>query len=251
MPGWQALSAENAWKIVYLMGNISNHIKNQVYNNTGYGYMVQVVLKVAARKKHKKLLATRSAEELVDIFNDSEQFYHKPFFHFYLKKIKTGRYTLVAPEEDLANITFNHFCYIDAEFSNVMLLQHQEEKDLQPSINKFIATLYKPKNKPFDAQTLMYWANKIRLPSYHSALMLKAYGHIREKIIKRCPHLFPSSNGNGNDPQFTGKMWQDIKFQLGESSGYADIEKAANANLYEALDYLELKAKQNYESKRK
>ncbi len=246
---WKDLSAENAWKIVYLMDSISEQVTNRVY--TSYGYMVQAVLKVASRKKYRKLLATRSAEELVDIFNDPTQFYHTTFTHFYLPKIKAGRFPLVAPAEDLASITFNHFCYIDAAFSNIIMQQHRGEKDLQLHIDKFVATLYKPRKKPFDSQAVLHWAHKIRLPSYHSALIMKAYGQIRANIITRCPHLFPATEVGTNDPAYTGKMWQDIKFKLGESAGYADIEKAGNANLYEALDYLELKAKEAHESKQR
>lgn len=238
---WQQLSENEAWQIIY-------H-QNQ-FKQTKSGYSLRAVLNTA--KKPGSKLDKLPAEVLRDIYYDEGLFFNKPFHHFFTKAYKAEKLIMVAPMAELEDLSFMHFYYADASFTEVAIQQHNKE-DYSQQLNKLIGTLYLPHNGKkkvhFDEKLVEQYSQNIVLYPYQKELILMSYAHIRVKILSRCPLLFPKADDQAPAtppaPVFTGPLWQKLHFEIADEGAFKGFKTAATAPLYKVLDYLEHKKSQN------
>lgn len=247
---WAELDAVDAWRALTYKGNMATALEARLHIQ--YGYNLKALLHLLSTDKHtiKKL----SAAQLVDIYNDPAMFWHKPFTCFYLPKLSTSSFTLYAPLEDLESTTFSHFKYIDAAFTAYLLAAHHHRQlEAAGLLNKFIATLYTPLSG-FNATRVAAIQKEINLLQYQQSLIITAYANIRTNIINRCTFLFPKPHNpqTGSQtkkapptPVFTGPMWHNLHYDLAETEAFKGFEASGQSNVYDVLDYLDKKAKEN------
>ncbi|MEM7551711.1 MAG: hypothetical protein AAF363_18650 [Bacteroidota bacterium] len=272
--GWKALDAVQAWRVVYHLDQIQLMRKKR--QMACFGKSVRVILKQCIKSKYKSTLKSLEADALVDIFHDEGLFFHHGFKHFYKESIRVDGVRLLAPEEDIANVSFEHFKYLDAAFSQVLIDQYKQSDSIN-SLDKFCATLFYDPATGFDRNRVEPLIGKLPLLPFEKALLFRAYGFIRMNVMGRCPRLFGTSpspsyqeeNGavgegipayagmtgknrddKGNtEPQYTGKMWHDLHFDLAETQAFSGYEAAGKASVYDVLDYLEKRASKSKRGK--
>lgn len=250
---WSELSSQDAWRVVFLHQAMKEALTQENY--TGYGHFLRVLLKQCTKKKHLKLIKKLPPEMLHDLYNDTGQTFHQPFTCFFTPYIKGKNILLRAPDEDLATMQFEHWAYADASFSLIQLYNSHGEKGKEAAeseTERFIATLYIPAGCDFDPQQVDYIQKEIsgKLYEFEKVLILRSFGNCLNKIVDRCPNLFPKQTDTEESqghPVSRGKMWQELTFDLSHTQAFPGYDKAAAANIYKALDYLELQAVRNKE----
>ncbi len=196
--------------------------------------------------KKPKLFKHLSAEQLWSIVEDLT-FLNEPFYDFHVTWIKAKGKKLIAPDEKLSSFTFWQLCKADAAYSKFLVQTYSGEKGQFKTMDQFISILYQPERKKFSEDIIEITSENLPrgLTPDLKFLILHTYGHCRRYIMKRCPNLFRADSGSGPaTPTYTGKMWQDLLFDLSETNAFRGLDKAKNAMVYDALDYLELRATQ-------
>jgi hypothetical protein len=84
-------------------------------------------------------------------------------------------------------------------------------------------------------------------------LAFYTFGHIREKVMKRCKTLLPPApkTEDVKKPQPTGPMWYNIKHQAAKTLVFGDFENVGRTNMYYVLDHLEILCKEREENRGK
>lgn len=240
-PSWTALDQLDAWRVIFFLDRIKESLKKSNYST--YGYSVRGLLSLCFRSKKNYKKCT--PDQLVDIYNDPSLFFHKPLTSFYTKKVKAGSTRLYAPLDDVENITFSHFKYLDGAFTALLVTEHMKQTDqLQAATDKFIATLFTDKTG-FDKTKVEQYAGRIKLMPFQVSLLVIAYANIRAAMMSRCPHLFPKVDDDEKttpyEPTYTGQMWHNLHMEIAETPAFQGYENVSNANVYDVLDYLEKK----------
>lgn len=195
--------------------------------------------------KEKSILQELTTDQKADIYNDL--FIHAPWYEFYLPHIRAKQLVFAAPDEKLADVSFNNFKYIDAEFSKCAVLAYHH-KDFMHEIARLAATLYLPSN---DSQRIDFGSQFIedhslllkgKLTINEAVLILNTYGNIRSLIIDKHRHLFPKITSEKKaNPVFTGPMWKNMHYSLAETEAFRGYQVAGDANMWDALGYLDHK----------
>lgn len=197
--------------------------------STQYGAILINILR--RLRKNPRLVNKINVEQAVDIFNDLK-FLQNPWYTF--PELETSN--LSKPEEKLARHTFDHFIYADHEYSSFVATQDTKH------LNRLVATLYQHK---FDKENVEPIANALKIKEWQLTLTFFTYAQVREFVVKRCKTLMPTPPMKSEDdiveekPTPTGAMWMKLKHRLAETPAFQGYDKAGNANMYAALDYLE------------
>ena len=247
---WRQLDPLDAYSVIYFKQAIQQYLKHNIYEQ--FGYQLKALLRLLAVSKHKDLVKQLSAEQLVDIYHDEELFFNKSFYHFHIPKLGYKGGTLHAPDEEMAKTSYIQFYYTDAAFSNYLILEQNKSEKAESEFLKFVATLYHPKGQKFDRQEVEEYTKGLKLVPYEKVLIANTYANIRQKVMERYTYLFPhKGDEKSEDITFTGPMWQQLHHSLSETPAFQGFENSAHSNMYDVLDYLNGKAKQNHEQQKK
>jgi len=187
-----------------------------------------------------------SPEQLLDISEDLS-FIDTPVYKFHIPWIRTKAGTLKAPGENLNTFTFYQLIKADAEYSKLLILTSELKQEQFHSINRLISIIYQPEHYQFDEDLIEISAGSLpaRLTFDLKYLILHTYASCRRYIVdQRCPDLFNKGDESSEKIEYTGKMWQDLLFDLSETPAFNGLETAKNARIFNALDYLEKKVKE-------
>jgi hypothetical protein len=223
-----------------------------------YGHYVKVIMKECLKRNYKRIFKKLDADQLRDIYEeDNELIFHQPFTCFFTPHIKGKDLILQAPDEDLARMKFEHWAYADAAFSLIQVYEFAGEKEAaEKQVYRFLATLYVPAGCDFDPQDVELverQLKKAKLYPYEKTLILRSFGNCLNNIVERCPNIFPKPKAETDEvvpPVSRGPMWQELLFDLSHTPAFHGYDKAASANIFKALDYLELQAVRNKEKKK-
>lgn len=213
-----------------------------------------------------KIFKQLSADQIQDIGGDLK-FLDKPWYEFHITSLKTKYGTIRRPASHLSSFSFGQLVDADTEYSKFLVLNAKKDPEQVQHLNRLIAILYQSDPvKYMNTLTDIYSRNLPKgLTNDLKYLILQTYAHCRKYIVSvRCKTLFPSgdegtSEGTSEtlapaalsgEPQYTGKMWQELLFDLSETPAFAGLENAKNARMYDALDYLEKKAIEHSKTKK-
>lgn len=263
---WAELTAKEMIALI----DLSELLKKYPEESRDYGMITIAILRLL--RKNKSVVAKIELEQAVDCFNDITFFrrtakgsFQTPWYFFPVGNFNHSGVDFVRPEMSgtlpMYNRSFDQLVYADAAFSNFCILNHEQHSgvkhELDDFINALIAVLYtQPKRFSIaDMET------KSKLVQQHltvaeRALILHTYANVRSYILDRCPHLFPPSVGPDEAEGYiegvsTGEMWLNIRYDLAETEVFKGFDTARSAMIYDALDYLEKKARDVHEQKQK
>jgi hypothetical protein len=147
-----------------------------------------------------------------------------PVTSFYIKKIRAGRKTLHAPDDNFSGVTFGEFIYADTYY-----LQYLETKEKE-LLHKFIAVLFRPKQaktnpespeftgfrQKFNEKTINARSKRIKmLKNLKKQAILSNYTIIRSNLIKGYPYLFPTQKQTDQPRESVNtQMWVHIVNQI-------------------------------------
>lgn len=245
---WDQLTPQQAIQVILLKQKLDQLEKSEYYEQMGQVRYVLLTLLCKKDKVMKKL----NELQLNDIAEDLNLFWMQPFYFFHIQGIKAKDFTYYSPGEKMHDLTFFHLVYADAYFTRYLI---SEDKHI---LDQMIAVLYHPNTEgdrwELNLKNIEPMAKDIGevLHPHEKLLIMTSYGHIRNFLIQRCPTLIPPDpDGESAEVQYTGESWRDIMYDLSETPAYQGMEKAKNAPLIEALDYLEKKAIEARELKQK
>lgn len=179
-------------------------------------------------------------DQLIDCF-DILNFIDEPYTGFIVKSFRHAGKVYAAPARNLDDATFYQVVESDAEFTRYLVTQ--EEKDL----DKFCLKLYRPVDDPGSPAG--------ELDSVAAHTIFYNYAACRNHFTGIAENLFPPPDNDTDKKEtdrnniFTGPMWLDLLYSLADTPAFQGIDKAKTANFYEALLYLDKRAKDNREMK--
>lgn len=207
-----------------------------------------------AINRNKKLYKQITSAQMVDLFAELD-FLKEPTTRWFVPSFHHNGFKFYAPMQELkgfqlpgdkeGEFTFAKLMYADSYYT-IFLLNSQEEY-----FWKFASHLY------------------MREPSKHGKkitmedmqMIVINYAANRDAVFSRFKHLFPKDQPS--DPEIsgelseevpvkpTGQMWQSLLYSLADTPAFSGIDNAKNAVALEALSYLDQKAKEAEEMKRK
>lgn len=261
---WSQLKADQAAILLIWRDKLTAAIKANKNNVVGL-YKSMIVQFLCKKKNIFKKLTNAQILDIADDLN----FLHATWYIFHITYLKTKHGTIFRPQERLLSFTFWQLIMADIQYSKFLVLNYQESTKQEEVLNKLVAVIYQPKPGQFTDEDIDKYANALPkgLTFELKYLILHTYSNIRKYIVEeRCPTLFnyspchpeeakrpkdlkDSSPSVLNDervaPQYTGDMWQQILFDASESPTFSGLQNAKNARMYDVLDYLEKKAKEN------
>ena len=217
--------------------------------------------------KKKNLLNKLTSYQIRDIADDLN-FIHNSWYSFHVTYLKTKLGTFYRPDHKLASFTFWQMVKADAEYSKFLIYNFEESKEQYHALDRLVAIIYQTKPGYFTDTNIEEHAAVLPkgLTFELKYLILHTYSNIRKYLVhERCPDLFdvpapvagPATGSNDvankkqipeqvrEQPQYTGEMWQQMMFDLSETAAFSGLETAKNARLFDALDYLNKKARDN------
>jgi hypothetical protein len=263
---WDAFSERERLRLIRTLQVIRQNENGSALR----GYLIKgVVRKCAVSRKVAKSL---SSEQIVDVFHDLH-FLHEPWYDFLIPEVNlplTGVAGLLyPPKSKLSNISFYQFKWIDAKFTKFLVHAHNQETDLAKiELGKFLASIYTPVGPPlkgvaegrgvFHEDMLSNHGPALykKFAFWERELTMETYANIRNFIMERYPFLFPSPpsreepGGDVPPPFYTGHMWQEMHYDLADTEAFQGYIAAGDANIYDALGYLNKKAEEQLKSKR-
>lgn len=245
---WEDLKADEAAVLLIWRDKITQAMAQDKPSIVGF-YKAMLVRHLSKTKGlYRKLLP----EQVADIADDLK-FIHEPWLNFHITHIRTKLGMIHRPESRLASFTFWQLVLADAEYSKFLYLNFKEMKGQEEALARLAAIIYQPMPGKFNDTMIDEYAAAMpkALTFDYKYLILHTYSNCRRYISEtRCPTLFGSSSGSAeSEPVYTGAMWQQLTFDLAETPAFAGLDTAKNARMYDALDYLEKKAKE--QTKRK
>jgi len=244
LTSWDQLDADQAAAALIYKNAIDAMTERGKHVKAGISRMY--LLTLLCRKK--EILKKLTPEQLYDVANDLA-FMAKPFYFFHITWLDLPGGRMLRPEEKLSSLTFYQFIKADCEFSKYTILCFRKKPEQSEALDRLVTILYQPGPWQFNEDSIADNSQHIprRLTLQLKMLILHAYVNCRRYIVEqRCTNLFPGRNKTDNDkePEYLGPMWQDLLYDLSETPTFSGLGKAKNARLYEALDYLEKKAKE-------
>lgn len=239
---WDQLDHKKAIQMMLIKSKVDSMLEAEQYEWVGRMGFFQL----QTISRDPLFLKKLTEEQIYDIRKDLV-FIDSPWLFFHIVAIKGKHHTYFSPGERMYDLTFQHLIYADANFSKYLITEQPRDLD------KFIASLYQPMFEgdriPFIPDNLDPIGEDIgaALHRHEKQLILTTYVHIRNSIMERCPALFKSSSepdNNSSSVEYTGEMWRDLLYELADTPAFQGIEAAKSTPIYEALDYLEKKAKE-------
>lgn len=235
--GWGQLNAAEASALFFYKTALDSAIKNKKYLEAGkYRALITRLL-----IRNKQVYASLTAEQIRDITEDMKWLNDK-WYDFHVTWIDVGSTRLKAPGERGHTWTFWQWCKADAEYSKVVVMTYNKQKGIERAVDRLVAIIYTP-DGGFDEDNIEPYAKMLpkRLEKDLKYLIFHTFANIREYVMDRCPNLLPRGSEKA-EPTYTGQMWQDVLFDLADSQAFGGIDRAKNAPMYQALDYLEKRA---------
>lgn len=226
---WQTLTPGQFVQIIQLQGILAlaerSRSEKRAFVQTSMLY---------ALCKNLKAFKKLTAAQIIDCF-EALDFLKEPCLTFLVPG---------GPEDKLYNLTLEQVAEADAEFSKYMVTKEPQYME------SFCRKLYGPCR---DARPCV--SADRSFTDIEQLTILHNYAACRQYFTDRCPNLFPKSgeetHGSASQPVYTGEMWRDLLYDLADTPAFEGLENAKNANFYEALDYLEKKAKEATEMRSK
>jgi hypothetical protein len=275
---WEECNPREMIVLIEISGQLLVHAPE----SKEYGLLVINALKILRKKKAilTKILnidSDQAVQIAVDCFNDINFFkrnedgnFVDPWMFFPVGGFKVNNVSFQRPERSgqlpmydrifdqlvYADTAFSAFCVLLAEHKRLLKMELKDdakliEKEIEEIINSMIAVLYTPAEK-FEAHRIEVLARLVplELDMSQRMLILHTYANVRTFIVSRCKHLFPKPTENKDqqkeiEPVLTGPMWQNLRYDLAETEVFKGFNVARNANIYDAIDYLDKKAKEN------
>lgn len=228
---WQDLRPARQAQVYAMYLAIKQHESDQVE----YGLLLINILR--ALRRRPLLVDKINERQAVDIFKEIEAVMLSQPWYFFptLKHLPT-------PDAELARTTFDQFIYADNEFTGVLAAQQRraDDKTILTLMARLAVTLY---TYQFDKENVAAAAAKLGVS--HSAelqLVLFTFGHVRERVVKRCKHLLPpgAASEEATTIQPSGQLWHTIKHFAAKTLVFGDFQKLGQSNMYDVLDHLNL-----------
>jgi len=266
---WEELSPTE----MYLLISASDQMNQSPSGGERYGAALIQVLRIL--RKNRRAVAKLSLEQAVDVFNDLAFFkrdsagnFVAPWLYFPIKDFKVKGHVFRRPEMNgnlpMYDRMFDQLVYADSAFSQFCVLNYQYQqapsqsllREMGLSVDALIATLYQAPHQ-FDVIRLEETATLVGadMPIGHKAIILHSYANVRAFLMNRCYNLFPQpatqqrEETTPNPPQQTGELWMNLRYDLAETDVFRGFETARRALIYDALDYLDKRAKENLNSR--
>lgn len=224
------------------------------------GYQIRTLLyRLCQDKKLWKQVEKQEdfGEIAIEVFEDLK-FLHEPHYQF-LIKFKGDQ--LIAPEYKsgkvpFGEVTFDQWKIIDGKFTKFLCLAHQKNaQEARVELGKFLSAIYSPKLPSIGgAGGGLMWSEEnlensgyiLRtLQSWQIDLILETYGHIRNYVIQRYPHVFPTppleGTGEESSPVYSGQMWQSMHYDVADTEAFKGYELAGKSRMHDVLGYLDKK----------
>lgn len=199
-------------------------------------YSTHMLLIMRQLRKNQRVIDQMNEAQVVDCFNEIKGFLDEPWYNFPPLNLPQGG---DKPADKMATSTFDHFIYADNEFSLFLI----KKDDIH--LKRLVATLYQ---ENFNKEAVEGIASRLKLSEWQLLHVFYTFKHVREFVMKRCKNLMPPppvhpETGeiikDETGPVATGAMWLKLKHRLAETPAFAGYDKAGQANMYSALDYLE------------
>lgn len=230
---------------------------------------VYAIALLRSLRKDTALVDKLDVSQAVDCLNDILQmksypenpkyYISEPWFFF----PATTTEFFEAPSEMMSNRCFAQLVYADSLFTKYLVSdyyarQGHPPQDLSPAVEAYlddmIAVLYTPKES-FDEQYIESNAKMLKLTEAQRMVIFHTYANIRRYIVKdRCPNFFNTVeededsdqvNHVSNAPVYSGKIWQDILFDVAASPQFQGLNKTKSAYMFDVLDFLEKTVKES------
>jgi len=200
-----------------------------------------------------------TVEQAVDCINDLS-FIADPWFMFPDLGVSSP---FEAPPTHLKHHTLGQLYWMDSLFSKFIIQDYIDRRAHPPQDPSAIAEMYLDEmigviytSPPaFDERLISTRGNEIKKMLTHSArtVILYSYANTKKFIIDEFPLTFPTREDDDETgvkaPVDSEPMWQSIVYDLSESPAYPGTDKAKAAPMYEALNYLERKHKEQQKRK--
>ena len=252
---WADLKADRVAILLHWRDKLVRALADNMHDTAGM-YKAMIVRFLVRKKKVFKYLNPAQINDIADDLN----FIHEPWYDFHVTWIKSKLGKIYQPETHLSSMTFWQLVKVDAEYSKFLILNYREAQGQEYLLDRLIAILYQPEPGKFDDNDIEDYANALPkgLSFDLKYLILHTYSNCRKYIVnERCRTLFNVGSVEAQDvaslpePTYTGKMWQNMLFDLSETPAFSGLETAKNSRVFDALDYLEKKAIDQENQKRK
>jgi hypothetical protein len=260
---WQDLTTEEIFHAMEAKAHIINAKAKGDPGSAGHWY----IMLLRALRKNKNAVSKMNVEQVVDCVNDilfspksqvdsKKTPLAKPWYFF-----PTINHTdFTTPADHLQDRSFAQLMFADSYFSKFFIQDYYDKRAFPPQdptpmsesyINDMIAVLYVTSDK-FNESGIQKNSELISLhiKDYERSVFLHSYANVKQFIVDGCPNLFIKPENEEEEikdkpPVDSEPMWQDLLFDLSETPAYQGMLTAKKAPIYEALNYLEKKAKEN------
>lgn len=263
---WEDLTTEEMYYAFQARQEIYKCKKEGNLEAAGHGY----IMLLQQLRKNKSAVAQMNVEQVVDCVNDilfpespeqvrKSNLKKTPLFDPWYFFPPISHPLCKTPGTHLKDRSFVQLVYADSFFSKFFIQDYYDKLAYPPHdpspmseayLNDMISVLYtSPAN--FKEQEIENRSETIgaHLNDYERAIILHTYANVKEFIIDGCPTIFFRPEETEEDkprvPIDSEPMWQDLLFDLSETPAYQGMDAGKSAPIYEALNYLEKKAKSN------
>jgi hypothetical protein len=205
------------------------------------------------RKAYRILFGHPNAAEIIhDLFDKSLRWLQDKPTGFTFPFFSWGGYRFDLPDDRFSDTTFGTLVELDSLFTRYL---RSQKESIMDAFLKELYTVIKTGPAPID-QVLADIPYPYRLDAF------RMYAVVREKIFTKFPHLFSGSpsrslsevEGKGTSKktpktplnfkkiQDSTPLWHSVLFSLAETPAYQGMKTAKEANMWEALTYLDEKA---------
>lgn len=195
--------------------------------------------------------APNSAELIVDLFTRGLSWIYEAPTAFAFAEIPSQGWIFTAPDAQFSEIPFGAFVEMDSAFTRY--LRSQDERIFDGLLHELYTV------KQSGKVDLLQAIHRIPYPYRIDAFRI--YCRVREKVFTTYKNLFPKvkiqskKEGNPNldfrKIEDSTPLWHSLLFALAETPAYPGMHLAKAANLWEALTYLDEKAFQAEQAKKK
>jgi hypothetical protein len=261
---WKDLSTEQMAKLIMLKQKREYCLRDNDHQSAGH-WSIMILREL---RKNKSAVADLNVAQAVDCINnilsvkstrEPKYYLSEPWFFF----PAVSNPLFPAPDDLMSNLCFHQLVYADSLFSKYLITDYHDRRAFpsqDPSelaeayLLDLFAVLYTPA-EIFDESKIEERAALLKkvLKEHDKLVIFHTYANIKQYITQqRCPVLFNYTEPDPEEPAqeqpedveppYTGQMWQNLLYDLAETPAFPGLDKAKNAKVLTALDYLEKKA---------
>jgi hypothetical protein len=231
---WSALSPRRRMRLMILLPFLDDP------------YAKLLALREVCKSKENYLTIQRipnSPEVIVDLFRHDLQWISQKPTDFTFKLIHSKGWTFSAPDARFSDFTMEELVEMEIRFNEYLRLQRES------ALDKLMDVIYTPQAESSKTDRLTAIS---ALPYPYRLDAFRMFAVIHEKIHTSFKHLFPntkvlSEKDKSKPIDFrkipkTSDWWTSLLFSLAETPAFQGMETAKEANMWEALTYLDEKA---------